>query len=66
MHKREESRWGGGGKKEGGCMESNIGIEPGRYREYIYGLRTFCEWALDDYDYLGRRVKPQKWVPQES
>eukprot|EP00965_Chrysotila_dentata_P051655 1714695-Pleurochrysis_carterae.AAC.1 len=36
-------------KREKGHMVLNIGVESGRFRDYIYRLRTFCRRALDDY-----------------
>eukprot|EP00965_Chrysotila_dentata_P119865 3963803-Pleurochrysis_carterae.AAC.1 len=63
MHRRREKRMGRGEKRERGRMELIIGVESGRYREYIYRLITFCIWGLADYSLPGRS-EPQKWVPQ--
>eukprot|EP00965_Chrysotila_dentata_P191334 6174445-Pleurochrysis_carterae.AAC.5 len=53
-HRRGEKRKGKGEKRERGRMELNIGVEFGRFREYIYRLRTFCKRALDDHHSVGK------------
>eukprot|EP00965_Chrysotila_dentata_P048909 1622855-Pleurochrysis_carterae.AAC.6 len=65
MNRRREKRMGRGEERERGRMELNIGVESGRYREFIYRLTAFCKWGLD-YNYsLPGNVKTQKWVPQD-
>eukprot|EP00965_Chrysotila_dentata_P140954 4659641-Pleurochrysis_carterae.AAC.1 len=65
MHRRREKRMGKGGEeRKRGRMELYIGVESGRYREYIYRLRPFCKWGLDDYS-LPELSKTQKLVPQD-
>eukprot|EP00965_Chrysotila_dentata_P090807 2996672-Pleurochrysis_carterae.AAC.11 len=43
MHRWGKKKMGQGEMRERKGMESSIGAELGRYREYIDRLRTFCE-----------------------